>query len=64
MPTEVSKTGLTLLKTAYDKLQWGITRKDYCIRVAAAIARLEGSQTIEVVHIAEAIQYMRLPEYE
>jgi hypothetical protein len=57
----LDKPSISLLKSAIDKLSI-----DYCdtvkiIRVAATIAKLEGSSKIQVVHLAEAIQYKSVP---
>ncbi|MBE6915577.1 MAG: ATP-binding protein [Ruminococcaceae bacterium] len=46
-----------LMKQAYDKL--GLTARSYTklLRVARTIADMAGSETIETVHLAEAIQF-------
>ena len=51
-----------LIRGAYDKL--GLTARSYdrILRVARTIADLDGSDSIEVHHLAEALQY-RPPEY-
>ena len=51
-----------LIRGAYDRL--GLTARSYdrILRVARTIADLDGAEHIEVVHLAEALQY-RPPEY-
>ena len=51
-----------LIRDAYEKL--GLTARSYdrILRVARTIADLDGSETIQLPHLAEALQY-RPPEY-
>ena len=53
----LSEEGAQLMKDAFESL--GLTARSYdrVLRVARSIADLEGSETIEPLHLAEAIQY-------
>ncbi len=57
---KLDEGGRTLLQKAFDKL--GLSARAYgrILKVARTIADLEASKTIEVKHVAEAIQYRTL----
>ncbi len=52
--------GLTLLKTAMDRLNLSARAYDRILKVARTIADLEGTPQIETRHLAEAINYRNL----
>jgi predicted ATPase with chaperone activity len=53
----IDKTSITLLKSAFDKMNLTFSDISNIELVAQKIAHLEGSKTIQPIHIAEAIQY-------
>ena len=58
----LDEAGRRLMKGAFDRM--GLTARSYdrILRVARTIADLDGSETIQAPHLAEALQY-RPPEY-
>lgn len=56
----INESGRFLLKTAMDKLGLSARAYDRILKVARTIADLEGSDEIQVEHLAEAIQYRSL----
>jgi hypothetical protein len=55
--TKPDETYKTLLKAAYEKLGLNPYEVDIIERVALTIAQLDGTNTVELQHLAEAIQY-------
>ena len=53
----LSPEGDAILKAAFQTMQLTARSYDRILRVARTIADLEGSETIEPMHVAEAVQY-------
>jgi magnesium chelatase family protein len=56
----LDKAGITLLRTAMEKLQLSARAYDRILKVARTGADLAGSGNIKIEHLAEAIQYRSL----
>ncbi|MEM6379299.1 MAG: magnesium chelatase, partial [Bacteroidota bacterium] len=57
---QLNKAGLTLLKTAMQKLQLSARAYDRILKVARTSADLNGSTDIKIEHLAEAINFRSL----
>ncbi len=57
---QLNKAGVTLLKTAMEKLQLSARAYDRILKVARTCADLAGSDDIKIEYLAEAIQYRSL----
>ena len=55
--TNLCKSSKALLKTACERLEFGVNDVIKILAVSETIAKLSKSETIKVEHIAEAIQY-------
>jgi magnesium chelatase family protein len=57
---KLDKTGMSLLKNAMEKLDLSSRAYDRILKLSRTIADLEGSETIQPYHMAEAINYRNL----
>ena len=57
---QVDEAGKSLIKTAMERLNLSARAYDRILRVSRTIADLEGEETLNSTHIAEAIQYRSL----
>lgn len=57
---EPDEQGLTLLRTAMERLKLSARAYSRILKVARTIADLAGSEKVETMHIAEAIEYRNL----
>lgn len=57
--SHISASAASFLRAAADRLAWSSRGTHRAIKIARTIADLAGSASVEVVHIAEAVQYRR-----
>lgn len=61
-PDTFNAAGLSLLKTAYDRLNLAVWQVVAIKDVSRTIAKLSGAKEVKAEHIAEAIQYQAVDE--
>ena len=57
---QIDESGSNILKNAMDKMGLSARAYDRILKVARTVADLDNSETIEAIHLAEAIQMRSL----
>jgi len=57
---QLNDAGMTLLKKAMEKLQLSARAYDRILKVARTAADMDGVESIQTEHVAQAIQYRQL----
>jgi hypothetical protein len=59
---DLGENSKSILKTAYERLNLTAAQIFWAERISAIIAKLDNKKLIEPIHVAEALNYVRVPE--